>query len=77
MFSQLILLFPSRRFRRQDVRHGNAAQQCFGQQFIGKLLTHVQSAGKGLKQPAQFAKTMISPAVFHWHVPIMVQQPWS
>ncbi|NXQ90902.1 SEM3E protein, partial [Nyctibius grandis] len=28
-----------RRFRRQDVRHGNAAQQCFGQQFIGNLLT--------------------------------------
>ncbi|KAM5237265.1 semaphorin-3E [Ctenodactylus gundi] len=24
-----------RRFRRQDVRHGNAAQQCFGQQFVG------------------------------------------
>uniref|UniRef100_A0A493TRV6 Semaphorin 3E n=2 Tax=Anas TaxID=8835 RepID=A0A493TRV6_ANAPP len=27
-----------RRFRRQDVRHGNAAQQCFGQQFIGEVL---------------------------------------
>ncbi|XP_074840269.1 semaphorin-3E [Carettochelys insculpta] len=27
-----------RRFRRQDVRHGNAAQQCFGQQFIGDSL---------------------------------------
>uniref|UniRef100_A0A2K6F844 Sema domain-containing protein n=1 Tax=Propithecus coquereli TaxID=379532 RepID=A0A2K6F844_PROCO len=27
-----------RRFRRQDVRHGNAAQQCFGQQFIGDAL---------------------------------------
>uniref|UniRef100_A0A8C6XMX2 Semaphorin 3E n=1 Tax=Naja naja TaxID=35670 RepID=A0A8C6XMX2_NAJNA len=24
-----------RRFRRQDVRHGNAAQQCFGQQLLG------------------------------------------
>ncbi|KAM4676777.1 semaphorin-3E [Discoglossus pictus] len=35
--------FPSgshskRRFRRQDVRHGNAAQQCFGQQFNGETL---------------------------------------
>uniref|UniRef100_A0A8B9YDR9 Semaphorin 3E n=1 Tax=Bos mutus grunniens TaxID=30521 RepID=A0A8B9YDR9_BOSMU len=27
-----------RRFRRQDVRHGNAAQQCFGQQFVGDAL---------------------------------------
>ncbi|XP_028584602.2 semaphorin-3E isoform X1 [Podarcis muralis] len=27
-----------RRFRRQDVRHGNAAQQCFGQQFLGDIL---------------------------------------
>ncbi|XP_068962688.1 semaphorin-3E-like [Petaurus breviceps papuanus] len=27
-----------RRFRRQDVRHGNAAQQCFGQQFVGEVL---------------------------------------
>ncbi|KAG8508430.1 Semaphorin-3E, partial [Galemys pyrenaicus] len=27
-----------RRFRRQDVRHGNAAQQCFGQQFVGHAL---------------------------------------
>ncbi|XP_067325004.1 semaphorin-3E isoform X2 [Anolis sagrei] len=27
-----------RRFRRQDVRHGNAAQQCFGQQFLGDVL---------------------------------------
>ncbi|KAK2507850.1 hypothetical protein MC885_002456 [Smutsia gigantea] len=27
-----------RRFRRQDVRHGNAAQQCFGQQFVGDVL---------------------------------------
>ncbi|XP_062990380.1 semaphorin-3E [Elgaria multicarinata webbii] len=27
-----------RRFRRQDVRHGNAAQQCFGQQFLGEAL---------------------------------------
>ncbi|XP_034621438.1 semaphorin-3E [Trachemys scripta elegans] len=27
-----------RRFRRQDVRHGNAAQQCFGQQLIGEAL---------------------------------------
>ncbi|XP_076769294.1 semaphorin-3E [Arvicanthis niloticus] len=27
-----------RRFRRQDVRHGNAAQQCFGQQFVGNSL---------------------------------------
>nr|KAF6419353.1 semaphorin 3E [Rousettus aegyptiacus] len=26
------------RFRRQDVRHGNAAQQCFGQQFVGDAL---------------------------------------
>ncbi|NXV04859.1 SEM3E protein, partial [Cettia cetti] len=33
-----------RRFRRQDVRHGNAAQQCFGQQFIGNLFTHLQIA---------------------------------
>ncbi|XP_063093534.1 semaphorin-3E isoform X2 [Cavia porcellus] len=27
-----------RRFRRQDVRHGNAAQQCVGQQFAGDAL---------------------------------------
>ncbi|XP_075455673.1 semaphorin-3E isoform X2 [Ascaphus truei] len=27
-----------RRFRRQDVRHGNAAQQCLGQQFKGETL---------------------------------------
>ncbi|XP_053320474.1 semaphorin-3E [Spea bombifrons] len=27
-----------RRFRRQDVRHGNAVQQCFGQQFNGETL---------------------------------------
>uniref|UniRef100_A0A8D0L3Y3 Semaphorin 3E n=1 Tax=Sphenodon punctatus TaxID=8508 RepID=A0A8D0L3Y3_SPHPU len=27
-----------RRFRRQDVRHGNAAQQCFGQQLIGEAM---------------------------------------
>ncbi|XP_072257845.1 semaphorin-3E [Pyxicephalus adspersus] len=27
-----------RRFRRQDVRHGNAAQQCSGQQFNGESL---------------------------------------
>nr|XP_023494864.1 semaphorin-3E isoform X1 [Equus caballus] len=27
-----------RRFRRQDVRHGDAAQQCFGQQFVGDAL---------------------------------------
>ncbi|XP_032914633.1 semaphorin-3E [Catharus ustulatus] len=31
-------LQAKRRFRRQDVRHGNAAQQCFGQQFIGEVL---------------------------------------
>lgn len=46
-------LFPSRRFRRQDVRHGNAAQQCFGQQFTGNLLTHLQITSKCLEQRAQ------------------------
>ncbi|XP_041442489.1 semaphorin-3E [Xenopus laevis] len=29
-------LHSKRRFRRQDVRHGNAVQQCFGQQFHGE-----------------------------------------
>ncbi|XP_039203114.1 semaphorin-3E-like, partial [Crotalus tigris] len=27
-----------RRFRRQDIRHGNAAQQCFGQPLLGDAL---------------------------------------
>ncbi|XP_004582562.2 semaphorin-3E [Ochotona princeps] len=31
-----------RRFRRQDVRHGNAAQQCFGQQFVGDALDQTE-----------------------------------
>ncbi|KAB1276098.1 Semaphorin-3E [Camelus dromedarius] len=31
-------IHAKRRFRRQDVRHGNAAQQCFGQQFVGDAL---------------------------------------
>ncbi|XP_018417871.1 PREDICTED: semaphorin-3E [Nanorana parkeri] len=31
-----------RRFRRQDVRHGNAAQQCSGQQFNGESLTKTE-----------------------------------
>ncbi|XP_057589715.1 semaphorin-3E [Hippopotamus amphibius kiboko] len=31
-----------RRFRRQDVRHGNAAQQCFGQQFVGDALDRTE-----------------------------------
>ncbi|XP_053113971.1 semaphorin-3E isoform X2 [Hemicordylus capensis] len=31
-----------RRFRRQDVRHGNAAQQCFGQQFLGEALDKIE-----------------------------------
>lgn len=45
--------FLSRRFRRQDVRHGNAAQQCFGQQFIGNLLTPLQTVSKCLTQKVQ------------------------
>ncbi|XP_068128772.1 semaphorin-3E isoform X2 [Hyperolius riggenbachi] len=31
-------IHSKRRFRRQDVRHGNAAQQCSGQQFNGESL---------------------------------------
>ncbi|XP_041489457.1 semaphorin-3E-like [Microtus oregoni] len=43
MKSQNLLNFlSSRRFRRQDVRHGNAAQQCFGQQFAGDALDRTE-----------------------------------
>lgn len=75
-FSQTVLFFPSRRFRRQDVRHGNAAQQCFGQQFIGNLLAHLHIATKCLEQKKKnFANSMgettISPEIFYWHIPIV------